>query len=66
MIPADRHSLIGHVKAVPSSAARSPTSTTFANADDAPAGVKNDNSDDRTPDQEADGINNNGDDARLP
>jgi hypothetical protein len=37
-----------------------------ASADDAPTGVKNNNSDDRTPDQEADGDNGSGDDVRLP
>jgi hypothetical protein len=31
-----------------------------------PRGVKNDNSDDCTPDQEADGGNGGGDDASLP
>jgi hypothetical protein len=32
-----------------------PASTTSVDADDAPTGVKNNNSDDHTPDQEADG-----------
>jgi hypothetical protein len=41
-----------------------PASTTSVDADDAPTGVKNNNSDDRTPDKEADG-NNAGDDAGL-
>jgi hypothetical protein len=54
------------VKVVPSFAARSSASTASANADDAPMGVKNNNSDDRTPDQEADDSNDSGDDAGLP
>jgi hypothetical protein len=44
-------------KAAPSSAARSPASTTSVDADDAPTGVQNDNSDDHTPDRDADGGN---------
>jgi hypothetical protein len=43
-----------------------PTSTTSADADDVPTCVKNDNSDDCTPDQEADGNSGNGDDTGLP
>jgi hypothetical protein len=43
-----------------------PTSTASTDADDAPAGVKNDNSDDRTPDQEADDGNGGGDGTGLP
>jgi hypothetical protein len=53
-------------KAAPSSAARSLASTAFTDADDAPAGVKNDNSDDRTPDQEADSSNDGRNNAGLP
>jgi hypothetical protein len=54
-------------EATPSSTARSPASTTSANANDAPTGVKNDNSDNRTPpDQKADDSNDGGDDTRLP
>jgi hypothetical protein len=41
-------------------------STTFVHADDAPTGVKNDNNDDRTPDQKADRSSGSGDDTRLP
>jgi hypothetical protein len=48
------------------SAAVNPTSTASTDADDAPMGVKNDNSDDRTPEQEADGSSGSRDDARLP
>jgi hypothetical protein len=43
-----------------------PTSAASADTDDAPTGVKNDNSDDRTPDEETDGNSGNGDDVRLP
>jgi hypothetical protein len=43
-----------------------PDSTTSIDTDDAPMGVKNDNSDDHTPDQEADGSSGSGDDAGLP
>jgi hypothetical protein len=43
-----------------------PASTASADADDAPTGVKNDNSDDCTPDQEANSNNSSGDDAGLP
>jgi hypothetical protein len=46
------------------SAAVNPALT--ASTDDAPTGMKNDNSDNRTPDQEADGSNGNGDDVGLP
>jgi hypothetical protein len=53
-------------KTVPSSIVRSPASTASTDVDDAPPKVKNDNSDDRTPDQEADGSNNSRDGARLP
>jgi hypothetical protein len=42
------------------SAAVNPTLTVSAVADDAPEGVKNDNSDDQGPDQEASGGNGNG------
>jgi hypothetical protein len=52
-------------KAAPSSAARSPASIASAFADDATARVKNDNSDNRTPEQEADGSNDSEDDVRL-
>jgi hypothetical protein len=48
------------------SAAVNPTLTVFVNAGDAPTMVKNDNSDDRTLDQEVDGSNGSGDDAELP
>jgi hypothetical protein len=41
-------------------------STASADADDAPSGVQNDNSDDRTPDQEADDGNDGRDEAGLP
>jgi hypothetical protein len=51
---------------VPSSAARYSASTTSVDADDAPTGVENDNSDDCTPDQKADDSNNSGDDVGLP
>jgi hypothetical protein len=53
-------------KTVPSSIVKSPASTASTDVDDAPPKVKNDNSDDRTPDQEADGSNNSRDGARLP
>jgi hypothetical protein len=43
-----------------------PASIASADADDAPTGVKNDNSDDHTLDQEVDGNNGSGDDAELP
>jgi hypothetical protein len=42
------------------SAIVNPAPTTSAAADDAPEGVKNDNSDDQGPDQEASGDNSNG------
>jgi hypothetical protein len=48
------------------SVAVNPTSTASTDADDAPVGAKNDNSDDQAPDQEADGDNNNGGDADKP
>jgi hypothetical protein len=48
-------------EAATTSATVNPASTASTDADDAPAGVKNDNSDDRTPDQEADGGNSGGD-----
>jgi hypothetical protein len=51
---------------VATSVAVNPTSIAYADADDAPTGVKNDNRDDRTPDQEADGSNGSGDDVGLP
>jgi hypothetical protein len=41
-------------------------STTSIDADDAPAGAKNDNSDVQTPDQEAGGDNDSGDDTGEP
>jgi hypothetical protein len=44
------------------SAAVNPASTASADVDDAPVGVKNDNSDDQGPDQEAGGDNGSGDD----
>jgi hypothetical protein len=47
-------------------AAVNPASTASTDTEDAPMGVKNDNRDDRTPDQEADGNSSRGDDARLP
>jgi hypothetical protein len=53
-------------EAAPSSATRSPASTTFTDADDAPTGAPNDNSDDHTPDQEADGGSRGRDEADLP
>jgi hypothetical protein len=55
-----------NVEVAPSSAIRYPASTASASVDDAPMEAKNDNSDDRTPDQEADGSNDSGDNARLP
>jgi hypothetical protein len=55
-----------NVEATPSSAVRYPASTASASADDAPTEAKNDNSDDRTPDQEAGGSNDSGDNAGLP
>jgi hypothetical protein len=51
---------------VATSAAVNLASTASADADDAPSGVQNDNSDDRTPDQEADDGNDGGDEAGLP
>jgi hypothetical protein len=48
------------------SAAVNPASIASADSDDAPMGEKNDNSDDRTPDQEADGNSGSGDDIGLP
>jgi hypothetical protein len=53
-------------KAAPSSAARSSISTASVGADDAPVGVQDDNSDDCTPDREADGGNGSSDDASVP
>jgi hypothetical protein len=53
-------------KAAPSSAARSSISTASVGADDAPVGVQDDNSDDCTPDREADGGNGSRDDASVP
>jgi hypothetical protein len=54
-------------EAGPSSAVRSPASTASASADadDAPTRVKNNNSDDRTPNQEVDGNNGGRDDVEL-
>jgi hypothetical protein len=46
-----------NAEAMPSSIVRSPASTASVDTDDAPTGVKNDNSDDCTPDQEADSSN---------
>jgi hypothetical protein len=54
------------VEATPSSTARSPTSTTSADADDAPTGAQNNNSDDHTPNREADGGNSDKDKDGLP
>jgi hypothetical protein len=51
-------------EAVPSSTARSPALT--ASVDDAPAWVKNDNSDDLTSNQEVNGSNDSEDDTGLP
>jgi hypothetical protein len=48
------------------SAAVNPASIASADADDAPTGVKNDYSDDRTIDQEADDSSGSGDDIGLP
>jgi hypothetical protein len=48
------------------SAAINPASTASVDADNAPTRVKNDNSDDQTSDQEADGNSGSGDDAGLP
>jgi hypothetical protein len=48
------------------SAAVKPASTASANTDNAPAGVKNDNSDDQASDQEAGGDNGSGGDASEP
>jgi hypothetical protein len=53
-------------KAAPSSVAWSPSSTTSANADDEPTGEQNDNSDDHTPDWEADSGSGGRDEACLP
>jgi hypothetical protein len=53
-------------KTTATSAAVNPASTTFADVNDAPARVKNDNSNDRTLDQEANGGNNGGEGTRLP
>jgi hypothetical protein len=61
-----REEKAANAEAVPSSAARSLASTTSADAYDAPMEVENDNSDGRTPDQEANGSNVSGDDAGLP
>jgi hypothetical protein len=47
-------------------AAVNPAPTAFAVADDAPEGAKNDNSDDRGPDQEASGSNGNGSGDGVP
>jgi hypothetical protein len=55
-----------NTKDVTTSVAVNPTSTTSIDTDDAPTGMKNDNNDDRTPDQEADGSNDSGDDIGLP
>jgi hypothetical protein len=43
-----------------------PASTASTDADDAPAGAKNDNSDDQSSDQEAGGNNSSGDDVGEP
>jgi hypothetical protein len=48
------------------SVAVNPDSTAFVDVNDAPMGVKNENSDDRTPDQDADDNSGSGDDAGLP
>jgi hypothetical protein len=48
---------IADAEAAPSATMWSPASTASADADDTPTRAKNDNSDDRTPDQEADGGN---------
>jgi hypothetical protein len=54
------------IETAAASSAVNPTSTAFTNANDAPAGVKNDNSDDQGPDQEAGGNNGNEDDTDEP
>jgi hypothetical protein len=54
------------VEAAPCSVLRSPASTTSTDVGDAPSKAKNDNSNDRTPDQEADNINDGKDDVVLP
>jgi hypothetical protein len=52
---------------VPSSAARIPASTaSTVDGDEAPSGVQDDNSGDRTPDQEVDGGSNGRDEAGSP
>jgi hypothetical protein len=48
------------------SAAVNPASTASADADDAPVGAKNNNSDDQGPNQEAGGDNGSGDDVGEP
>jgi hypothetical protein len=53
-------------EAMPSSTTRSSAWTTSANTDDAPTGAQNDNSDDHTPDREADGGSDGEDEAGLP
>jgi hypothetical protein len=53
-------------KTMVASTAVNPASIASASIDDAPVGVKNDNSDDQGPDQEADGDNDSGDDADEP
>jgi hypothetical protein len=53
-------------KTVAASTTVKPASIASANADDALAGVKNDNSDDQGPDQEAGGDNSNRDNAGEP
>jgi hypothetical protein len=51
---------------VTTSTAVNPASTASADADNAPMGVKNDNSDDHTSDQEVEGNSASGDDTGLP
>jgi hypothetical protein len=48
------------------SATVNPASTASVDVDDAPAGAKNDNSDDQNPDQEAGGDDGNRDDVGEP
>jgi hypothetical protein len=57
---------IAGVEAASSSTARSPASTASVDTDDASTGAQNDNSDDHTPDREADGGSCSGDKAGLP
>jgi hypothetical protein len=53
-------------KTVAASTTVNPASTTSADTDDSPVGVKNDNSDDQGPDQEAGSYNGSGDDTGEP